>query len=286
MSVTVAEQPIGTVSNTRRVPAPPGVPAGADDTPLLKSLQAVAPRRGKKRIIVVFAGLIAGVAAALAFVPWQQTIIANGQVSVYSAMDRPQSIEAQIPGRLVSWYVQEGQSVKAGDIVARLQDIDSKFLDPDQSKRLTEQNASLQEQKARATARIGSLDKQLANLAQSQDLTIRTSKQRVEQTKQRRKAAQQSLIQAQKAYQIAREVAQLSAEERVLQLQDAIRQAEQSVVFAKQDLDTAQIQRKRMTELYSLDLRSKRDDELAQNDLVAREVRVKQAEDALKIARR
>ncbi|MBC8141419.1 MAG: HlyD family efflux transporter periplasmic adaptor subunit [Armatimonadetes bacterium] len=253
---------------------------------LPKSLRAVASRRSGGRVATVFIALVVLTAAVLTFVPWQQTIIAPGQVSIYNTMDRPQNIEAQIPGRLVAWFVQEGETVKAGDTIAKLQDIDSKFLDPNQAKRLTEQTAALREQKARVVARISRLDAQLSNLEQSQDLAIRTSRQRLGQAKSRRENAAQSLVQAQKAYRIADEVAQASASERVLQLSDAIRQAEQSVIMARQDLETARIQRERVAELYRLDLRSKRDDELAQNDLVGKGVRVKQAEDALKIAQR
>ena len=252
----------------------------------LQSLRVLAPRSGKRRVLVIIAALLAGTAAALVFVPWQQTVVAHGQVSVFGAMDRPQSIEALIPGRLTAWYVQEGQKVKKGDVLARIEDIDSKFLDTSQAKRLAEQNASLLEQKSRATARITRLNAQLASLSRSQELAISTAKERVAQTRQRRRSAAQSLVQAQKAFEIGRDVAQSTASERLSQLQDAVRQAEQSVLFAKQDVQTARIQRERIAELFRLDLRSKRDDELAENDLVSKQVRVKQAEDALKIARR
>ena len=252
----------------------------------LQSLRAVAPRSGRRRVLAIIAALLAATAAALVFVPWQQTVIAHGQVTVFGAMDRPQSIEAQIPGRLTKWYVQEGQFVKAGAVLARIEDIDSKFLDPQQAQRLSEQNAALTEQKARITARISRLDAQLENLTRSQDLANSTAKERVAQNRQRRRSAAQSLVQTQKAFEISRDVAQSTAQERVAQLQDGVRQAEQALLLAIQDENTAKIQRSRMAELYRLDLRSKRDDELAANDLVAKRVRVKQAEDAIKIAKR
>ncbi len=252
----------------------------------LQSLRAVAPRSGRRRVLIIIGALIAATAAALVFVPWQQTVIAHGQVAVFNAMDRPQSIEAQIPGRLTDWYVQEGQSVKSGEILARIEDIDSKFLDPDQAKRLAEQDAALVEQKARITSRISRLDAQLENLTRSQELAQSTARERVAQNRERRKSAAQLLVQAQKGFEISRDVARSTASERVAQLQDAVRQAEQSLLFAKQDVQTAKIQRDRMAELFLLDLRSKRDFELAENDLVGKRVRVKQAEDAIKIAQR
>ena len=252
----------------------------------LQSLRTVAPRSGRRRVLLIIGALLAATAAALVFVPWQQTIVAHGQVAVFGAMDRPQSIDAQIPGRLTQWLVQEGQAVKSGQTLARIEDIDSKFLDPNQAQRLAEQDAALVEQKSRITSRISRLDAQLENLTRSQQLAQSTARERVAQNRQRRNSAAQSLVQSQKALEIARDVAQSTASERVAQFEDAVRQAEQSLLFAKQDVQTAKIQRSRMAELYRLDLRSKRDDELAQNDLIGKQVRVKQAEDAIKIAQR
>ncbi len=251
-----------------------------------ESLRAVAPKSGGKRITALVAGFIGVTAAALTFVPWQQTIIANGQVSIYGAMNRQQNIEAQIPGRLVSWHTQEGQTVKKGDLIARLRDIDSKFLDANQAKRLAEQDAALTEQAARIAARVGKLDSQLRSLEESRESAISTARQRVEQTRQRRKAAAQSLLQARKSFEIARDVGRATAGERLLQAGDRVRQAEQALLAAKQDEATSRLQRDRVAELYRLDLRSKRDDELAENDLVSKRVRVRQAEDAVTIARR
>lgn len=252
----------------------------------LQSLRVLTPRSGKRRVLTIIAGLLVGTVLTLIFVPWQQTIVAHGQVAVYGTMDRPQNIEAQIPGRLTGWDVQEGQTVKAGDVLARIEDIDSKFLDTNQAQRLAEQNEALIEQKARATTRIARLDAQLESLSRSQELAISTARERVAQNRNRRKVAAQTLVQSQKGFKIARDVAQSTASERLLQLQDAVRQAEQTLLFARQDEQTTKIQRERIAELYRLDLRSKRDDELAQNELVGKQVRVKQAEDALKIAKR
>src|SRR5690349_6970273 len=73
-----------------------------------RSLQMVAPLRSGRRIAALLIGLVTLAALILIYVPWQQTVIGHGQVMVYSAMDRPQNVEAQIPGRLVEWRVQEG----------------------------------------------------------------------------------------------------------------------------------------------------------------------------------
>jgi multidrug efflux pump subunit AcrA (membrane-fusion protein) len=82
------------------------------------------PRRAAKALVVLFVLL----AMALGFVPWQQTAYGEGEVVAYSPTDRPQSIEAPVGGRIEEWFVLEGTSVREGDPVARIVDIDPELL--------------------------------------------------------------------------------------------------------------------------------------------------------------
>ena len=90
----------------------------------LQSLELVKRRKVGRRIVGILLGFV-GLIAGLAFIPWQQTVEATGQVIVFNAMDRPQSVEAPIPARLKEWRVQEGQIVKKGHVLAVLEDVDS-----------------------------------------------------------------------------------------------------------------------------------------------------------------
>jgi len=91
--------------------------------------------RAFRPIAISLLVLVTLVVLSLVFVPWQQSVTGYGRVIVFSPMDRPQSIEAQIPGKIVRWNVTEGQSVNAGDVIAEIEDIDSKFLMEDQVER-------------------------------------------------------------------------------------------------------------------------------------------------------
>ncbi|HVK05798.1 MAG TPA: biotin/lipoyl-binding protein [Armatimonadaceae bacterium] len=260
--------------------------AGEGSPPPPRSLAMVAARRSGRRVAALLVGLVALAVGVLAYVPWQQTVIGHGQVIVYSAMDRPQDVEAQIPGRLVEWRVQEGDAVRAGDVIARLEDIDSKFLDREQPARLARQRAALVEQRARAASRVARLGDQIASLTGSREAAVRTARQRVEQSRQRLRAARQALIAAQKGGEIARDVARSSAGERADQARDRVKQAEQALTAARQELETSRLQRDRIRALFDEGLRSRRDDELAENDFVKRRTDVERAELALKVARR
>lgn len=73
------------------------------------------------------------------FLPWTQNIKTNGSVTTLEQDQRPQELNSQIPGRIVKWYVKEGDMVKAGDTLLILSEIKEDYLDPNLVKRTQEQ---------------------------------------------------------------------------------------------------------------------------------------------------
>src|SRR5512144_2089253 len=65
----------------------------------------------------------------LVFVPWQQNISGEGRVVALTPVERQQTIDAPIEGRLLRWHVTEGTLVKTGDVVAEITDNDPSILD-------------------------------------------------------------------------------------------------------------------------------------------------------------
>ncbi len=68
------------------------------------------------------------VTAALVFTPWLQSIRGGGRVTAYAPLERQQTVEAPIKGRVVHWYVQEGDHIEAGDPVVDLADNDPELI--------------------------------------------------------------------------------------------------------------------------------------------------------------
>ncbi|MGE0200775.1 MAG: HlyD family secretion protein [Candidatus Melainabacteria bacterium] len=178
--------------------------------------------------------LLGVVLLALVLVPWQQTVIGTGRVTVFSPMHRPQNLEAQIPARLEEWKVVEGQHVKKGQMIAKLSDIDPKFLDANQIRNLQEQQKALLARRDAAESRITSLRLQEKALSQSKLAAIPAAGQKVVQNQENQLAASQAL-------------------------------------------DTARFNYKRIQDLYQQGLRSRRDYELAELDLIRAETGLRQA---------
>jgi multidrug resistance efflux pump len=52
---------------------------------------------------------------AFLLLPWTQNIRSKGFVTTLYQNDRPQQLVSQIPGKILKWYIKEGDMVNAGD---------------------------------------------------------------------------------------------------------------------------------------------------------------------------
>jgi len=107
----------------------------------MKTLQAYsAIYRHNKNSHVKYWGT--GFLAALAiilFLPWTQNIRARGNVTTLRQEQRPQELNSIIPGKIVKWYVKEGDMVNAGDTILQISEVKEDYLDPELLGRTGEQ---------------------------------------------------------------------------------------------------------------------------------------------------
>lgn len=85
--------------------------------------------RQESRVKYWFYGIILFLLIIL-FLPWTQNIKAKGTVTTLFQEQRPQDIHSPIPGRIVKWYVKEGDLVKKGDTLLQISEIKEDYLDP------------------------------------------------------------------------------------------------------------------------------------------------------------
>ena len=72
----------------------------------------------------------------LVFVPWQQSVVGSGRVTSFTPQARPQTVESAISGRIMRWYVKEGDRVEKGDTIVVLADINVNFMDSEMIERM------------------------------------------------------------------------------------------------------------------------------------------------------
>jgi multidrug efflux pump subunit AcrA (membrane-fusion protein) len=78
------------------------------------------------------------------FLPWTQNIRARGSVTTLRQEQRPQELNSIIPGKIVKWYVKEGDMVQAGDTILQISEVKDDYLDPNLINRTGEQLSAKQ----------------------------------------------------------------------------------------------------------------------------------------------
>jgi len=106
--------------------------------PQWSSFKKVYRYNKRSRVRYWFYGLMTALAIIL-FLPWTQNIRAKGTVTTLRQEQRPQQLNTIIPGRVIKWYVKEGDYVKAGDTILQLAEIKDDYLDPQLLSRTKEQ---------------------------------------------------------------------------------------------------------------------------------------------------
>ncbi len=76
-------------------------------------------------VITILALLI-----VILFLPWQQSVQGMGEVTALRPDERPQQAVAAVGGRIVTWYVAEGDTVRVGDPIVALAEVKEAYLDP------------------------------------------------------------------------------------------------------------------------------------------------------------
>jgi len=79
------------------------------------------------------------------FLPWTQNIRAKGTVTTLRQEQRPQELNTIIAGRVMKWYIKEGDFVKEGDTILQLGEVKVEYLDPKLLSRTQQQIAAKQQ---------------------------------------------------------------------------------------------------------------------------------------------
>lgn len=135
----------------------------------------------------------------LVLTPWQQNIRGVGRVVAYAPQERQQAIEATVEGRIVSWKVQEGSEVKAGNLIGEISD-----YDPELPQRIRQELATLDQRMAVIQSRIQALDEQARLAERSKEMAILAAEARIKMAEERLNAAKHNVEAASAAYETSR----------------------------------------------------------------------------------
>jgi len=135
--------------------------------------------RNKKYFVSRILYLIIGLFLLFLFLPWTQNIRSKGYVTTLYQTDRPQELVSQIPGKILKWYVKEGDMVNAGDTIVMLGEVKDEYLDPNIIGR-TEYQIVQNEEKARFySGKIETTEQQIKNLENQRELKLSSLKNKL-----------------------------------------------------------------------------------------------------------
>ncbi|GAB1446310.1 biotin/lipoyl-binding protein [Flammeovirgaceae bacterium] len=117
------------------------------------------------------------------FLPWQQNIRGSGNVTALNPMNRPQTIEAVIAGRVQKWFVREGDFVKKGDTIVTISEVKEKYFDPQLLYRLQQQITAKENSLMSKDRKVKALARQVTALREGMKLKIEQSEAKLQAEK-------------------------------------------------------------------------------------------------------
>ncbi len=115
------------------------------------------------------------------FLPWTQNIKVMGNVSTLYQEQRPQQLNSPIPGRIIKWYVKNGDYVKKGDTLLQLSEVKEDYLDPLLVKRTEQQVEAKKGVRDYYEAKVGTARSQIQALNAGRDLKLNQLKVKIGQ---------------------------------------------------------------------------------------------------------
>ena len=113
--------------------------------------------------------------------PWTQNIRARGTVTTLRQEERPQELNTIIAGRIVKWYVKEGDYVHAGDTIAQLAEIKDEYLDPKLLERTEDQITAKSTSIQSYQQKIAATNAQMNAMEQTRELKLQQLDNKVRQ---------------------------------------------------------------------------------------------------------
>jgi multidrug efflux pump subunit AcrA (membrane-fusion protein) len=154
----------------------------------LPSRHDVGKSGGSRLLGWVLGGMFVIAIPTLIFAPWVQNVSGTGRVVGTTPLERQQSIDAPVEGRVTKWYVIEGSTVKAGDLVADIADNDPMILE-----RLKEERNMIEMRVDQAKSRVTAQEVAVQQIDLSRRNALDSARSRVKVAEDNIRAAENSL---------------------------------------------------------------------------------------------
>ncbi len=161
----------------------------------IRSFSAIYRIREKSKVKYWTYGILVSLILIL-FLPWTQNISARGNVTTLRQEQRPQQLNTIIPGRVVKWFVKEGDYVQQGDTIIQLAEIKDDYLDPNLLNRTKEQLSAKEMSVENYRGKAGTAEQQMAALQEARVLKISQIENKIRQQRMKVQADSMDMLAA------------------------------------------------------------------------------------------
>ncbi len=141
----------------------------------------------------------------LLFLPWTQNISSSGHVTTLYQDQRPQQINTVIPGKIIKWYIKEGDIIKKGDTIVQLADTKDDYLDSNLVERTKDQLVSKEQKLLFYGEKINAIESQINAIEKNRELKINSYENKIEQFKRKLISDSSEVVSAEVDYKISTE---------------------------------------------------------------------------------
>jgi multidrug efflux pump subunit AcrA (membrane-fusion protein) len=163
----------------------------AIDPTTLPAARLVPPPIGARRLARRLGFLFTVAMVVFVLAPWQQNVSGKGRVIAFAPEDRQQKVDAPVKGRIVQWFVREGEHIEEGDPIVEIKDNDPEYFE-----RLRQARRSVETQLQVYEAQVAQLDGYVMALEEARDRAVEEAETEVSRAEQKVRAAMQKLTAA------------------------------------------------------------------------------------------
>lgn len=170
----------------------------------LKATSTIYQGDKKSKVKYWFIAIIVFLLATL-FLPWTQNINANGDVTTLFQEQRPQQINSPISGKIIKWWVKEGDLVKKGDTILQISEIKEEYLDPNLVGRTQQQVDAKKDAIQYYKGKVSTVGTQISALGQARELKQQQLNNKMQQLQNKLNADRAELEAAENEYELAKD---------------------------------------------------------------------------------
>ena len=159
---------------------------------------------GRKSNIKQWLYAVSIVGIILLFLPWTQNIRAKGNITTLRQEQRLQEVNTVIAGKVLKWYIKEGDFVNVGDTLLQLGETKVEYFDPLLLSRTQQQITAKEKSIESYRSKAATAEKQIEALKEGKNLKLQSLNNKLQQQQLKVEIDSNDLVAAKNEFNISK----------------------------------------------------------------------------------